>query len=122
MQNMNLLLTHIPKLKQGDILLSNYTHQALPGCPSITKGKYYLIRGIEESLFNTKSSPQPKVYDMVLCSKNGKPYKTDFRINCYGIDQLVDKSQFTVLTPRLKYTVVKHDHECDCPKCNNFQP
>jgi hypothetical protein len=99
MQNMRTLLGHVPKLKQGDILLANYIGELFQiTMPRITKGRYYLIRGIKDSLFNTPSNPHPVVYDMVLCSKSGKLYKTDFRIACYDIDEKLDNGDFTLTT------------------------
>lgn len=94
---MRQLLAHIPVLKQGDILLANYTGELFQvTMPRITKGRYYLIRGIKESLFNTPSNPHPVTYDIVLCSKSGKPYKADFRIGCYKVDEQITKCEFTL--------------------------
>lgn len=86
---------HIPKLNIGDIVLSNYTEELFKATmPRITDGKFYIINDVTESIFHTEDNPHPETYGIVNCSRTGKPFKSNFRISCYRVDEKLDSGDF----------------------------
>jgi hypothetical protein len=92
MENFREQVNHVPALKPGSIVQAHFTSDYVPGCAPIKNSQHFLVRAVKESVFSTPNYPHPKIYDLVLCSKSGKPKKTDHPYTAWAVDSSI-KSQ-----------------------------
>jgi len=83
-------INHVPQLKNGNIIKANFDSDDVCGPVKIKKGRYYLIIGSQENLLSSPTHKHPLVYDIVVCSKTGKPRKTNHRYSAYTIDKEIE--------------------------------
>ena len=93
----------VPELAVGTVLKARDKYESNCGCPGWREGAYLKVVKIQESIFKSKSNPHHGLtYRLLLCSKSGKEFKTDFYITAMAIDKRTSNGEFTIISTSAK--------------------
>jgi hypothetical protein len=85
------------KLKIGNRIKNNELRMRLPGVPNFTVA-HYMVTNIRDGYCSQYLKPEDRpLYELTLCTINGKLFKTTHGINCKSIDTDIDAGRITIV-------------------------
>lgn len=86
------------KLSIGDVIENLKQRDRLSGVPDFKKG-YYLVSKIRDGYMTAYLKDEDrKVYELIRCTKTGKPFKTMHPIFCKSIDKDIEEGKIVNIT------------------------